>query len=488
MAVEFQMPKLGLTMEEGLILEWLVDEGAEISEGTPVLIVQTDKVDTEVEAPASGRLSRVGAVGETFACGQQIAWLLTAGESAPQPAPTPSATASTQTQPTLTAQAVAPVAVAAVASNGGRAYVSPNARRVASELGVDLATVRGTGPGGRIVSEDVEEAHRNPTAPVAASTLSSAQPTRTAIASGQPILASFAASALAELIGIDLRTVPAAGGQRLERDDVVAHIRSLIAPDARMGAPGPAASSTPSVPPSATAKSALSAATQTPTSVTPMTGMRGVIASRMHESLREMAQLTLHMNVSMDAVVNDRNSRKKKGAAPGFTDYVIAAAARALKEKPYVNSQIVGEGVAFLPHVHVGMAVALDNGLVVPVIRNTNTLTIEDLSAETTRLAAAARDGKLKLAELEGGTFSVTTLGMFGVDGFTPVINPPNTAILGVGRLRDEVSWTAANRVQKVQRLTLSLTWDHRAFDGAPAAEFCARVKELLESPTEIVG
>lgn len=481
MAVEFQMPKLGLTMEEGLILEWLVDDGAEVAAGTPVLVVQTDKVDTEVEAPASGRLARVGAVGETFACGQQIAWVLSAGEAAPAPtAPTAPTVATVHVDTPKASMAAAPATAASSGPTGGRAYVSPNARRVARELGVDIATVRGTGPGGRVVSEDVEDAQRNPARRLAAASMSSAAvPRQSAASTGQPVLASFAASALAELIGIDLRTVPAAPGQRLERDDVVAHIRSLIAPGERaLASPG-------TVGP---AKQVLQPPTQTPSSIIALTGMRGVIASRMHESLREMAQLTLNMDVDMDAVVSDRNSRKKNAIVPGFTDYVIAAAARALNDKKYANSQIVAEGVALLPDVHVGMAVALDNGLVVPVIRNTVSLTIEALAAETKRLASAAREGKLKLAELEGGTFSVTTLGMFGVDAFTPVINPPNTAILGVGRLRDEVAWTEANTAQRVQRLTLSLTWDHRAFDGAPAAEFCARIKQLLESPGEIVG
>jgi pyruvate dehydrogenase E2 component (dihydrolipoamide acetyltransferase) len=470
MAVEFQMPKLGLTMEEGLILEWLVPDGSEVTEGTPVLIVQTDKVDTEVEAPATGRISFVGAVGEAYPCGQQIGWLLSPGEKAPAAATPPAAAVTAAPTPTRAAASSTP-APTAPTNSGGRAFISPNARRVARELGVDINTVRGTGPNGRVVSEDVELAHKNPP---------SAQlrqaPAQRSVSTGQPVLASFAASALAELIGIDLAAIPAGAGQRLERDDVVDYIRSLIAPEARESAPAPS-------------KPSLQPPTQTPTSISALTGMRGVIASRMYESLRDMAQLTLTMDVDMDAVSADRTSRKKEGSAPGYTDYVIAAAARALKEKPYVNSQIVSDGVAFLPDVHVGMAVALENGLVVPVIRNANKLNIHELAAETSRLATAARAGKLKLAELEGGTFSVTTLGMFGVDAFTPVINPPNTAILGVGRLHDAVTWVgdgAKAKPQRVQRLTLSLTWDHRAFDGAPAAEFCARVKELLESPKHI--
>lgn len=132
------------------------------------------------------------------------------------------------------------------------------------------------------------------------------------------------------------------------------------------------------------------------------------------------------------------------------------------------------------------MAVALDEGLVVPVVPDTDQLGIAELSTHTARLAEAARANKLKLSDLEGGTFSVSTLGMFGVDGFTPVINPPNAAILGVGRLRDDVAWSADGAIRRVKRLTLSLTWDHRALDGAPAAAFCATVVKLLEDPSQL--
>ena len=211
-------------------------------------------------------------------------------------------------------------------------------------------------------------------------------------------------------------------------------------------------------------------ALQEPTRTIRLSGIRGTIAKRMHESLRQMAQLTLFMDADLDAVVDDRERRKESGAAPSYTDYVIAAAARALGQHPLVNSQITDDGVALLPTAHVGMAVALDDGLIVPVIRDTASLDLASLSGESSRLAAAARSGSLELPDLEGGTFSVSTLGMFGVDGFTPVINPPNTAILGVGRLRDDVVLGADGRATTTKRLTLSLTWDHRAFDGAPAA------------------
>jgi pyruvate dehydrogenase E2 component (dihydrolipoamide acetyltransferase) len=226
-------------------------------------------------------------------------------------------------------------------------------------------------------------------------------------------------------------------------------------------------------------------ASQTPTRLIRMAGMRSTIAKRMHASLREMAQLTLTMDADMTAVVADRARRKKEGVTIGFTDYVVAAAARALLQHPNVNSQITADGIAVLPDIHVGLAVALDDGLMVPVVRHTDRLDLPALSSETTRLADAARSGSLKLDELEGGTFSVSALGMFGVDVFTPVINPPNVAILGVGRLRDDVT-VADGEIGTTKRLTLSLTWDHRVLDGAPAAAFCKTITDLLTDPAAL--
>ena len=163
---------------------------------------------------------------------------------------------------------------------------------------------------------------------------------------------------------------------------------------------------------------------------------------------------------------------------------MVAAAAAALAEHPEVNSQIADGALALLGDIHVGVAVAVDGGLVVPVVQHANRLSLAEIGSATTALATAARSGSLQLSDLEGGTFSVTALGMYGVDAFTPVINPPNTAILGVGRLRDETTWDG-DVPAKTTVMTLSLTWDHRAFDGAPAAEFTASVRKHLESWTE---
>ena len=481
MSTEFIMPKLGLTMEEGTILEWLVEDGAEITAGMPVLRIETDKVESDVESPASGRFHRLGTQGEAYPCGALIGYLLADGEEIPVSKSPTSATPAVVASATSSASPTS--ATVSSVQRQGRQFASPNARRVAEELGIDINTVIGTGPDGRVVSEDVEEAHKNPQAlrVVAVSAVATVAPIVAPIMSSNGnVLATAAARQLADLLGIDLSQVPYdAQDGRITKDGVATYVRS------RLSAPSPSA--TPSTP--AVQQSALAPASQTPTSIKKISGMRGTIAKRMHSSLQEMAQLTLHMDADFDAIVKDRDDRKGAGGAaslPGFTDYVIAATARALKLHPIVNSQVTAEGIALLPEIHVSMAVALDEGLIVPVIKNTTSLDLSSLASETKRLSGAARDGKLTLSELEGGTFSVSTLGMFGVDGFTPVINPPNTAILGVGRLRDDVVVNAKGKVSTVKRMTLSLTWDHRVFDGAPAAEFCKSIVDLLADPSAL--
>ena len=480
MSTEFIMPKLGLTMEEGTILEWLVEDGAEITAGMPVLRIETDKVESDVESPASGRFHRLGTQGEAYPCGALIGYLLADGEEIPVSKSPTSATPAVTASPTSSASPTsAPVSSV---QRQGRQFASPNARRVAEELGIDINTVIGTGPDGRVVSEDVEEAHKNPQAlrVVAVSAVATVATVAPIISSNGNVLATAAARQLADLLGIDLSQVPYdAQDGRITKDGVATYVRS------RLSVPSPSTAPAPS----AVQQSALAPASQTPTSIKKISGMRGTIAKRMHSSLQEMAQLTLHMDADFDAIVKDRDERKGAGGTaslPGFTDYIIAATARALKLHPIVNSQVTAEGIALLPEIHVSMAVALDEGLIVPVIKNTTSLDLSSLASETKRLSGAARDGKLTLSELEGGTFSVSTLGMFGVDGFTPVINPPNTAILGVGRLRDDVVVNAKGKVSTVKRMTLSLTWDHRVFDGAPAAEFCKSIVDLLADPSAL--
>ena len=478
MSTEFIMPKLGLTMEEGTILEWLVEDGTEITQGMAVLRIETDKVESDVESPGAGRFHRVGNQGDTYPCGALIGYLLADGEAPPVAQVSAPAAAAAPAAASTTVASSAPVAsTVAAPRREGRLFASPNARRVAKELGIDIETVVGSGPEGRITSEDVEEAHKNPSARRA--TGAPAIAVAPILSSNGNVLATAAARQLAELLGVDLSLVPYdATDGRVTKDGVAAFVRAQLASGLTANKQSPSTEKTAVV---------LAPASQTPTSIKKMSGMRGTIAKRMQSSLQDMAQLTLHMDADLDAIVEDRESRKSSShSLPGFTDYVIAAAARALKLHPIVNSQVTAEGIALLPEIHVSMAVALPEGLIVPVIKNTTSLDLASLASETKRLSGAAREGKLGLGELEGGTFSVSTLGMFGVDGFTPVINPPNTAILGVGRLRDDVVVSKKGKVSTVKRMTLSLTWDHRVFDGAPAAEFCKSIVDLLADPSAL--
>lgn len=202
-------------------------------------------------------------------------------------------------------------------------------------------------------------------------------------------------------------------------------------------------------------------------------GIRGVIARRLTESLREMAQLTLHRQVEATALVEYRRSQPPD-SRPSVNDVVLALVAHALTRHPAVNATLENNLVSRWRCVHLGTAVAVEAGLIVPVIRNADQLSFSELRAEAARLQALARDRKLAVTDLEGGTFTVSNLGGFGVDGFTPIVNPPQVAILGVGRIADGA-------------MTLSLTIDHRALDGVPGARFLADLADLLATPTPVL-
>jgi pyruvate dehydrogenase E2 component (dihydrolipoamide acetyltransferase) len=218
--------------------------------------------------------------------------------------------------------------------------------------------------------------------------------------------------------------------------------------------------------------------------------MRKTIASRMHESLTSMAQLTMDMDVNMDDAIKLRTQLIDEWAEqeirPTYTDLVIRAAAKALTIHPRMNSQLTDSALLLKGNIHVGMAVALEDGLIVPVIRNADQLSLREIAVAAARLAGAARSGSLSVDDLQDGTFTVSALGMFGVDSFTPIINSPQAGILGVNRIRDDVCWDG-NTPRKTQVMRLSLTWDHRVLDGAPAAGFLAEVRDLLEAPYRLL-
>ncbi len=484
MAVEITLPKLGLTMEEGTVEEWLVADGDVISVGTPLLRLATDKIDVDVEAEAEGILARAVPDGTTLPPGAVLGWLLEAGEAAPggasalpgvpvTPEPSGDATVAGGAGPSTSGSSNHGTEAG---HEGGRQFSSPNARRVAAELGVDISQVRGTGPNGRVISEDVEDA----------------------VAAGTPRTTSPLARRDAQQAGIDINSVQTDSGF-VTRKDVRDAISSQAASPAPSNAPY-ATDATPatSAPSAAEAAKPAVASTPAPTangiarlqetaSIIPMKGMRGTIAARMVQSLTEMAQLTHGYEVTMDAVVDLRATLKEQYRdlglqVPSLNDFVVRAASLALRKHPILNATIVDKEIHLLRHIHMGMAVAVPGGLMVPVIRDADTLSIFELARVTRELAEDCRSGSISLDTLEGGTFAVTSLGTYGVDMFTPVINPGNVGILGVGRLRESGRWEG-ERFVKTQVLTLSLTFDHRVVDGAPAAEFLQTVNGLLARP-----
>jgi pyruvate dehydrogenase E2 component (dihydrolipoamide acetyltransferase) len=384
-------------------------------------------------------------VGLIFEAGEEIPDVLPGAEGGPAAAE-PEADSSTVT--------VLSAATTAVDTVGGRIRVSPIARRLAVERGLDLTALDGTGPMGRIVEADVLA-----TAPQAATSDVSQR-------------SSPMARKLARELAVDLEQVPGTGpGGRITRDDI----------EQAAGSSGSAATQT-------TTASASVPVRQAQTQ--PLKGMRKTIARRMHESLQSMAQLTMDMDVVMDDAVKLRNQLIEEwadeGLRPTYTDLVIRAAAKALEKHPAMNASLGDNELILHGAINVGMAVALDEGLIVPVVQNADTLAVQSLARETSRLAGAARDGSLTPDDLQGGTFTVTALGMFGVDSFTPIINAPEAGILGVNRIREDLAWDG-DRPVKQMRMKLSLTWDHRVLDGAPAAEFLGTVRDLLESPFRLL-
>jgi len=449
MSSPIYMPKLGLTMTEGTLTEWLVNTGETVSQGQPVASIETDKIETEIEAEAEGRLHQLCKSGEVFECGVVLGWVLEEGEEPPETPETPEV-ANDQT----TTIEQNEILEKETKTKSGRIAASPSAKRLAKEKGVDLSTISGSGPSGRIVVEDVEAFSANTPVDSISETLDTN--------------ASQAAVSEAQKLGVDLSKVQTSSTDRkIRKSDVQAHIKNSSE--------------------SASEKQSFLFEPIGEGERTQLTGMRKVIANRMHSSLQSMAQLTLHLDVEMDNVISLRREMQSDDELPGYTDFVIASVARALKAHPQLNSQMLENEILQLNEINIGMAVALSDGLVVPVVRNADQLSLNEIAKNTSRLAGQARDGKLALEDLEGGTFSVSSLGMFGVDGFTPVINPPNAAILGVGRIREDTAWDDQTP-RKTSRMVISLTWDHRVLDGAPAADFASTIKSGLENPESLLN
>ena len=454
MANKFLMPKLGQTMEEGTIVEWLKKEGDSISRGEEICEVESDKAVLPVESTVKGALLKILlpkggkiAVLQPIAIignpGEDITALLTeiGGGTAP------AAQAAVPSAAPVEATAEPVEEIVAPSAPGGRLFVSPRARKLASEKSVKLASVKGTGPEGRIVEKDV-----------------------LAFLASQPAATPLARKEAAEL-HVSLAAV-AQPGQRV----TVAQVRGAVA---AVSAPVPEVVSAP--------QATVQVAAPTVGEITPMKGIRAIIAQRMATSSQTTAAVTLFTTVDATEFVAAREKMKEAYATElgfniGFNDVLAYIVARCLVEFSYMNVRLEESSIRHLPDVNVGMAVDTERGLLVPVLRNANTKSVKQLASEFRALVERARLGKSLPDDLSGGTFTITNLGMYGVDEFTAIINLPEAAILGVGRIRLEPA-VVNGQVAIRQLMRLSLTFDHRIVDGGPAARFLQGISRYIESP-----
>lgn len=363
MGKEVLMPKLGLTMTKGKIVQWKKKEGDRVQEGEDLVIIETEKITTAVKAAASGILLKIYAKeGEEVPVGQIIAYIGEIGEKPPTLSTKPTlVTEQQQEQPTRVEEAKAISEVRA----------SPRARRLAKEKGIDLVKIKGTGPGGMITEDDV----------------------------------------IRELENIEKGVKFTATGLRVKE-------------------------------------------------VIPMTAIRQEISRRMVQSLQTMAQVTLNIEINANSLVKIKNEVESKYSMKiTYTDVLVKVVAKLIRSHPFLNATLEGDQIKIIEDVNIGIAVALDQGLIVPVIRNADIKPITEIAKESHELADKARENKLNPDEVTGGTFTISNLGMYDIDSFTPIINPPQTAILGVGRIR-KAPVVIGDNISIGYVMWLSLTFD----------------------------
>jgi len=402
MATELKVPTLGMDMEEATIVRWLVDEGAEVKKGDPVLEIDTDKTSFEIEAPADGAIRALrGDEGDTLPVGATLAYVTVPGEELPKPEEAVSAEDSepepTAEAPAATRQEVAedqPAPASADSENGRRVRASPAARRVAEEMGVPIESIPGSGPYGRVYLSDVLE--------IEAKRETSAE-------------------------------TPAAG----------------------------------TVPIDAVRRE-------------PLSRIRRLGAERTARSFSEVPHFYLTRELEADRLVELLERLKgKMDPAPSITELLVLAISRTLKNHPRLNGRYADGELEVHEEVNVRIAVATDEGLVVPVIAKADTLSLRELVPKAKDLVRRAREHALFPQELSGGTFTLTNLGMMGIDSFDAIINTPEAAILAVGRVRTVPEWEDAGWVPR-RVISATLSVDHRIADGADGARFLADLQSML--------
>lgn len=424
MPVDVLAPPLGTNVDAVVLRNWYKQEGETVQAGEPLFAVETDKATLDIEAPASGILRQVSCQpGSEVKTLSRIAIIMSPDE----------VVESTKVQ---SANVPVPRSAAAIVSplaghKNHRTFISPRAKRLADERGVEWQTLRGSGPENAIVVRDVKASLENRQTPKIT-----------------PV-----AERMAEEAGLDRTRLAGTGvGGRITRQDIARAV----------GAQPPVENDV--------------------AETIPVVGVRAVIAGRMSQSTAETARVTLTAEADATALVELRANLAADGIQVSYNDLFLHVLARTLNEYPRLNASLRGDTIQLWKRIHIGLAVDTDRGLIVPVVRDVDRKGLAEIARDTKALIEAAQQGKSLPNDLRGGTFTLTNLGTYGIDAFTPIINLPECAILGVGRIGPRPA-VVENQVVVRQMVWLSLTFDHRLVDGGPAARFLQRVVHLIGRP-----
>lgn len=459
MATNVTMPKLGLTMETGKIVEWKKQEGEQVQEKEILLVVETEKITYDVESPATGILHIISPVESEVPVTELIGIIAADKAEYDKVAATTAAPAATvATAPSsVAAQPSATTPPASVRSPGERIKASPLAKRLAKEKGFGLDLIPGTGPEGRIIKKDVL----------------TFEP---AAASAERVKISPVAKKMADEMGLDLSQIQGSGtGGKITKEDIERHLATAK----------PVAGQ-------ASAAAAPSSVSNEGDRLVKFTGMRRIIAQKMLQSKVQAAQAYMANNCDASAIQSLRKqllpyAEKKAKVRVTITDIMMKITASAIKAHPVINTRYTEEGDLWLKDIHMGMAMAMQDGLIVPVIWNIDKKSIIEIAQDRVSLIDRGRSGKLTLDDMKGSTFTLSAMGMFGLEEFYAIVNQPENAILAVGAIIDK-PWVVEGQIVIRPIINVGLTYDHRTVDGAKAGQFMQTLKLFIENPMMVLA